>query len=457
LKIANKGKILSHGSVLARNIAVDVAEHALASVDSYSTVKDITELSGDKLKVGSVTYDLDHVDNIYVVGAGKASLGMARALEDILGDRINEGIVVVKGKLHDLRRIEVIEAGHPIPDERGFEAAKRILELARNATERDLFLSVMTGGSSALISHPVDGISLDDEKRLTEMLLKTGATIHEINACRRHISATNGGRLAQEIQPAKLVNFIISDSVGDVAVTDPRLPRDFCGTPVCPDPTTFADAIRVLRRYGLWDEAPKSVTKYLSNATATMETPKDLSQMRVKNFVLCNLANLCDAAEKRAKDLGFNSMILTTMLEGESREAGIVLASIAKESESNGRPIEPPCVIVVGGETTVKVSGASGEGGPSQELALGFSLKIRGSQTTALLALDTDGTDGPTDWAGAVVDGSTVERAEHAGIDVFESLVQHDSSNVLMRLDDAIMTGTTDTNVCDLNLIVVSK
>ncbi|MCS7135518.1 MAG: glycerate kinase [Nitrososphaerota archaeon] len=447
--IKNKQALLSHGNVEGRRIALDIIEYAIKAVDAYELVRKVVFVEGQTLSIDGLKYDLSSIRNIYVIGAGKGSVRIAEALEDILGDRISAGIIIEKrGHGRKLRTVKVLEGGHPIPDEAGLEAAKEVVEIAKRAQDGDLVFACITGGCSALMPLPADGISLDDKKRVTELLLKCGATIDEINAVRNHISAIKGGRLAMYAHPAEIVNLILIDEVAG-------LPWG----PTVPDPTTFSDSVRILKKYRLWDSVPDSVRRHLEMGLSNqrMETPKpeDFKRLKVHNVVLASIETACEAAKRRAEELGLNSVILSTMLEGESREAGIVLASIAKEVERKYRPIKPPCALIAGGETTVTIADRSGEGGPSQELALSFSLKIHRSKKITLVSVDTDGTDGPTDVAGGIVDGYTLDRAKEKGIDVYENLMGHASSYMLKELEDVIITGPTGTNVADLNVIVV--
>ncbi|MEM3641700.1 MAG: DUF4147 domain-containing protein, partial [Candidatus Bathyarchaeia archaeon] len=303
--------------------------------------------------------------------------------------------------------------------------------------------------ASALMPLPAENISLEDKKKMTELLLRCGATIEEINTVRNHISEIKGGRLAKYIHPAEIINLIVIDEV-------PGKPWG----PTVPDTTTFEDAIHVLKKYNLWDKAPKSIKRHLKKGVKdhSLETLKasDFQDLTVRNIILADNKVMCEAAKKRAEELGFKSLILSTKLEGESKDAGVILASIAKEVEEERRPIAPPCVIISGGETTVTIAGKHGSGGPSQELVLGASLKIAGSEKIVIASVDTDGTDGPTEAAGGIVDGYTLKMAKEKGIDVFRGLREHNSYEVLMKLNDAIITGTTGTNVMDLNIVVVT-
>lgn len=448
--IKNRKGLLSHGNKKGREVALDVIEYAVRAVNAYETTKKSVCIRNGILSVRELEFDLSKVRNIYVVGGGKATFSIAKALEEVLGEKIKRGVINVKeGEKRRLKYIKVIEAGHPIPDEAGLEGTKEIMEIAEEAKEGDLVFCVITGGASALMPLPAGNVSLEDKKKVTELLLKCGATIDEINAVRNHISAIKGGRLAKYIHPAEIINLIIIDEISGHP-----------WGPTVPDTTTFKDAVNVLKKYGLWEKVPDTVREHIKRGIIdpSLETPKpkDFKGLKVHNVVLADNGIMCEAAKKRAEELGFKSLILSTKLEGESREAGIVLASVAKEIDERNRPIKPPCVLILGGETTVTITGRSGKGGPSQELVLGASLKIAGSKRIVVASIDTDGTDGPTRIAGGVVDGYTLKRAEEKGLDIFESLVRHNSSEVLMSLQDAIFTGPTGTNVMDLDVLVVT-
>ena len=274
-----------------------------------------------------------------------------------------------------------------------------------------------------------------EEIACTKELLASGARILEINAVRRHISAINGGRLAQAVERrgAQMINFIISDGVGNAPLTDPLRPARFCGTPVAPDNSTFADAAEVLNKYDLRGKIPQTVVEYIDKAGSCQETPKSFGE-RICQFVIQRVADGPAAALKVAESQGPPAFVLTTVLQGESREAGTFLACVAKEVANNRRPFAPPCLLIAGGETTTAIDGQSGLGGPSQELALGFALEIAGQAGICLCALDTDGTDGPTELAGGLVDGFTMERASRQGINLFHCLKNHDSHQAFESL-----------------------
>jgi len=447
--IQNVESLTSHGYKKDRRAAIDIIEYALAAVDPYSATKNFISLQGEILNVGSLHFDLSQRDNIYVLGAGKATLSIARALEEIIGERITEGLITVKrGQVSNLKKIKIREASHPLPDRKGHKAANEIKVIAEKAQEKDLVFCIFTGGSSALAPLPVPEISLGDKRIVTELLLRSGATIREINAVRKHLSSIKGGRMALAIFPAEIINLTVSDVTGD--------PLDYITGPTVPDTSTFADAVSVLERYNLMGRIPGPIRNYLQMATPELETPKDFSGLPVHTFVLVKSASICEAAAKKARALGFNSMILTTCLEAESREAGSLFASIGKEIQRHQRPIRPPCAVVAGGETTVVIRGKSGCGGPNQEFIIGAALKFDESDRIVIAAIDSDGTDGPTSIAGGIVDPSTVARARNQGCDIFAHLVHHDTSPALQKLGDAIITGHTGTNVNDLKVMLVS-
>ncbi|MCD6530363.1 glycerate kinase [Candidatus Bathyarchaeota archaeon] len=449
MKIKNSGELVSHGNVTGRKLILDIIEYALEAMDPRRRVRKLLSIDDGRLKVGELEYELSGIGDIYVLGAGKGSVFIAEALEEILGDRIKDGIVVEKrGQGKKLRRIKVLEASHPLPDRDGYEAACSVVDLAKEATERDIVFFCLAGGASALLPLPADDITLEDKIKVTDMLLKCGARIDEINAVRKHISAIKGGRLAKYIHPAEIINLIIVDEVAG-------LPWG----PTVPDKTTFQDAVYTLKKYGLYDKIPSSIKNYLERGLRdeSLETPKqsDFREIKLHNFILGNAEMVCEAADEKAKELGLNSMILSTMIEGESKEVGTVLAGIAKEIAKNRRPVNPPCAVISGGETTVTITGEPGEGGRNQELALSFSLMVDGSKRIVAASVATDGTDGPTDIAGGIVDGYTVKRAEELGIDIAEHIAKHDSSHVLKKLNDAVYTGPTGTNVMDLRVFIV--
>ncbi|HHV57546.1 MAG TPA: glycerate kinase [Firmicutes bacterium] len=447
--VENRERLLDHGNRAAREMALEIVERALAQADPYRAVRRLVKLEGDILTVGSHTFNLSQAGRIFVVGAGKAAFPIARALEDILGERIQRGIVICKyGQEGELTRIEKRLASHPVPDESGFAAAQDILALVQETQPGDIVFAAFTGGSSALMPYPVAGVTLEEKKQVNRLLLYSGANIIEINAVRKHLSQIKGGRLARAIHPgAHIINLTVSDVIGD--------PLDYITCPTVPDTSTFAQARATLTKYGLWDKVPASVREYLKNAGPGEESPKDLSDHNLYNFVAVPGTAACRGAYAAARELGLSALILSTMLEGESREVGGTFADIAREIRASGQPLTPPCAVIGGGETTVRISGHCGEGGPNQEFALGAALRLGEVKSAALASVDTDGTDGPTQLAGALVDETTLARAQAAGINLDAALAEHDVSAALRDLGEVVLTGATGTNVNDLKVLVV--
>lgn len=431
-----------------------IAREALAAVAPDECIRRAVRREGDRLLVGERSYHLAQVRRVIVVGFGKASARMAAALEEILGEDISMGLVVTAdGYKVPTTRIEVVEAAHPVPDRRGLEAARRITDLVAQAREEDLLMVLISGGGSALLTYPAEGVSLSDLARTNELLLRSGAKIQEINAVRKHLSRVKGGQLARLAHPAPVVSLILSDVPGD--------PLDSIASgPTVPDPTTFRDAVEVLRRYGLWAKVPASVKNRLEAGLRgeVPDTPKPADPVfqRVTNLIVGSGSTAAQAAEAAARRRGFAPLILTTTLEGEAREVGKVFAALTRELAKTGRPVPPPALLIAAGETTVTVKG-EGKGGRNQELALSAALGIQGLGGVALLSLGTDGRDGPTDAAGGLVDGGTAERALTGGVDPERALDENDSYNALRAAGDLFVTGPTGTNVADLVLVGARK
>ncbi len=379
---------------------------------------------------------------------------MAAAVEAILGGRVTGGLVVVKyGHAAPLRRIGLIEANHPLPDAAGERGAGQMLDLLRGATGDDLVVCLLSGGGSALLPAPVPGVSLEDKIAVTGLLLRSGATIQEINAVRKHLSRVKGGRLAQAASGARVVALILSDVLGD--------PLDAIASgPAAPDPTTFEDALAVVRRYQLDDRLPASVLGHLRRGAEgrERETPKpdDPVFRRVQTVVVGNNEQAVAAAAARAKRLGYRTLVLTTFLEGEAREAARVFCSVARSVTSRQAPLVPPACLLAGGETTVTVRG-QGRGGRCQEFALSAARLIAGWPDVVVAGFGTDGTDGPTDAAGALVDGETAARARSLGLDPAGALADNDSYTFFHSLGDLLVTGPTRTNVNDVYLALIGK
>ena len=458
LPIKNSQELLNTGDPAVRTVLLHIANNALTMLNAESRIASLVCLEGNCLHVGDRTWDLAKYKRIFVIGAGKAGNHMARALEKILGERIARGIVIVK-QLEpgdELRHIELALGGHPYPNEAGWKATRRILELLDACTPEDLILSLISGGSSALMNCPADGIPVEEESRLTRQLLTAGAKILEINTVRRHVSAVNGGRLAQRVAAvgAEMINLVLSDRVGDEAVGTPRVPVAYTGTQIGIDPTTFGDAWAVLERYHLLERAPASVVAHLRRGSSLPETPK-AGLPRVHTCVIQGLEDACVAAVAAAEREGLVATVLTSFLEGDSRQAGLFLGALAREVRCRQRPVAPPCILIAAGETTVRLEGEAGSGGPSQELALAFAQQVGDLRGIGIAAIETEGTDGPTGLAGGLTDCTTVRRAREAGIDILNALDRHDCCPALTALGDHLVTGNTGTNLCDLNIIYI--
>ena len=402
-------------------------------------------------------YPLVSFDRILVVGMGKAGASMAAGLEEALGDRISGGVVAVKnGYVESLKRIRLLEASHPVPDESSVRAAFEVLGLASGLDERTLVFVLVSGGGSSLLCAPAEGVTLADKAAATRLLLRSGATIQEMNAIRKHLSAIKGGRLAAALYPATIVSLVVSDVVGDDLDT-------IASGPTVPDPSTWADALAASRRRGVEAVLPRSVSDLLRRGAEgeLPDTPKrgDRAFAKARTFLIGTNRIALAAAEAKARELGYESLVLTSRLTGESREAAQVLLGIGKDISDSGFPLRTPACLLVGGETTVTLRG-EGRGGRNQEMALAFLAGIARSPSNAerllLLAASTDGGDGPTDAAGAFASAAILERASAAGLDVDDYLGRNDSYSFFDRLGALLRTGPTNTNVCDLQILLVS-
>lgn len=380
-----------------------------------------------------------------VVGAGKAAASMAAAVEAAWDGPLTGLVVTRYGHGLPTRAIEVVEAGHPMPDTAGSAAAARILALADSAGPDDLVLCLASGGGSALLAAPAAGVTLDDKQAVTRALLRSGATIHEINAVRKHLSAIKGGRLAERARPARVVTLAISDVPGD----DPDV---IASGPTVPDRSTLADARAVLARYGI--EPPPAVAARLADPAAETPKPGDPAFERAEYRMIATPAEALDAAAERAAALGLTAPVLSDRIEGEAREVGKVLAALAREVAARGRPFAPPAVLLSGGETTVTVRGA-GRGGRNAEFLLGLALALDGAAGIWAIACDTDGIDGSEDNAGAIVTPDTLARARARGLDPAAMLADNDAYGFFAALGDLVVTGPTRTNVNDLRAVLV--
>jgi len=455
ITVKNKEQLVRNGLTAldrkARRLAVRCLESAVNSVDPCRIVRSRVRFKNSILNVDQHVFDLREIRNVYVVGGGKASGSMAVALEQILDDRITSGIVnVPKGDMNRTKIIRLHESSHPIPDESGVAGTRRMLQMVEDADEKDLIICLISGGGSSLMPLPRGKISITDKRTLTDALLKSGATINEINTVRKHVSDFKGGWLAKKAYPATILNLILSDVVGD--------PLDFIASgPTVPDSTTFNDAIKVLEKYRLWRSAPPSIRKVLADGQKGLipETPKagDEAFKKTHNVIVGNNRSASLAACECLREARLNTLLLTATLEGEAREAGIILATIARELFASENPARKPAGIVAGGETTVAVTG-KGLGGRNQEIPLAASQKLNGLDGVVIASLTTDGVDGPTDAAGAIADGKTLSRAAESGLTPEHFLSENNSYAFFERLGDLMFTGPTGTNVNDVSVII---
>jgi hydroxypyruvate reductase len=394
--------------------------------------------------------DYSRFRHVYIIGAGKAGASMAQAAERALGRLVTGGLVNVKyGHIAKLRRIELNECGHPVPDERGVAGAERIAEIAAIAGAGDLVLCLISGGASALLPLPAPPVTLAEKQDVTRLLLKCGADIHEINCVRKHLSAIKGGQLARLAWPARVEALLVSDVIGD----NP----DVIGSgPMAPDPSTFLEAAAVLDRYGIRERIPAAARIRIDRgvAGAIDETPKPGDKLfaRVRNTVIGGNRLALAAAARHARELGFRTLVLSSSIAGETREIARMHAAIAREVAESGRPVKPPACIITGGETTVTLRG-DGLGGRNQEFVLAAALDIAGLDNVVVFSAGTDGTDGPTDAAGAIADGDTLGRKP----DARRYLDANDSYHYFEALGDLVITGPTNTNVADVRILLIGS
>lgn len=440
-----------------RKMAEVIFGKAVAAVNPSEALKKSVHIQNEVLTIqipgdSKKSFDLSPFQRIFVIGAGKASASMAQAMEEIFNGRLTSGIITTKhGHGLPLKVTEVIEAGHPLPDQKGLEGAKKIQTLLKETGEKDLVLFLISGGGSALLPLPVDGISLEEKQKTTQLLLDCGADIIEINTIRKHISQIKGGWLARWAYPSTVLTFILSDVVGD--------PLDSIASgPTVPDTSTFKEAWEILEKYDLVPKVPSSVQHYLSAGREGKmdETPKpgDGVFNKVHNILIGSNIIALQAAEAEAASLGYNTVILSSSIVGETREAARFHGSLAKEVFSSGHPIPKPACIISGGETTVTMKG-HGKGGRNQEFVLAGAFEIMDLEKTVLLSGGTDGTDGPTDAAGAIADHTTIRRAQTLGLNAKTHLNNNDAYPFFQKLGDLLMTGPTQTNVMDVRIILV--
>ncbi len=433
-----------------------IYEAALGAADPYASVLARVRRRGNSVDAGGQSYSLGSYRAVHVVGAGKASAEMARAVEELMGDRLQKGLLVVRDlPPRDVPSMRILQASHPEPDERGLMASRTLIHyLESEVSEDDLLIVLLSGGASALLPSPVQGISLDDKKVTTQVLLSCGATIHEINTIRKHLSRLKGGRLLNHARGTTVLALIVSDVVGDD-------PSTIASGPTSPDPSTFRECLDVLDRYRINTRIPETVLSYLQESARSphgLETLKEgdpLLQRTQNCLVSTNRASL-EAAAQEARARGYQPLILSASMQGSAADLARFYVSMVSEVLATGHPLPAPCCLLSGGETTVKVEGG-GKGGRNQEFALWCFHETRTWQSSSEIfaALGSDGSDGPTEAAGAVVSAATRARAAKLGLDSRDYLQRNDSYHFFQQLDDLILTGPTGTNVMDFYFALV--
>lgn len=460
-KIKNSDVLLSHGSASARNAVLKVTDKVLDDLDSCRRLKEMMQIEGSDLVIGKKRFNLDNYDRIYAFSSGKAGNHMARAFEEILGERLTKGVTIIKileeGETYN--NTEVFIGGHPLPNEEGIRGAQRMFELAEQMNERDLLLVGLSGGCSALMGYPSKGLTLDDLQEATDVMLKAGMWVMDINDIRGHLSRTQRGRLGQKIKGAKIICFEIWDAVGVDDITDYTEPVPIMGTPVGYDTVTFADIKNIMEKWNITDKLPPRVRDYLLAADPEEETPQQLTN-DVDYYIVNTLPDSCKLAEKAAEEMGIDAYTLTTYTEGESKDFGTFMASLARQIQKTGQPFKAPCFVFSAGETTTGIPDSSvikGHGGPGQEMAAGFAIAADGLNNVCLLSIDSEGTDGTTPVAGGITDGSSFKTAYDAGSDLRRALESHSVYEALNPAGDCVFTGNTGTNLCDFNVLYVGK
>jgi len=431
---------------------------AIEAVNPEKAIKACLTLENGILKLRSdnktiKAFDLNRFNKIIVVGAGKATASMAKAIEDILGKRISLGFIIVKyGYTRNLFAIETMEAAHPLPDENSIAGAKQIKRMLENASEEDLVISLISGGGSALLCLPPESITPSEKQSTTDLLIKSGAAIHEINAVRKHLSLVKGGGLAKAAYPSTVLNLMVSDVVGDKIDV-------IASGPFVHDDSTFSDALGVLGKFNLIRRIPPSALAYITegahNEINKTEDRNDKKIAKTTHLIIASNILCLEAAKQAAKDLGYNSLILSSAIEGDTKEVAAWHSRIAMEVIASSNPLPAPACIISGGETTVRVRG-SGKGGRNMEFAMQVAPLIDGFENIMIASIGTDGTDGPTDAAGALAHGFTMKNAAEIGIDINEHMINNDSYHFFKGLGDLIVTGPTHTNVMDIRIILIS-
>ncbi|ETA68744.1 MAG: glycerate 2-kinase [Methanolobus sp.] len=433
-----------------RNDAYAIMSEAIAAVDPKACIYRSVVKNGLELLINGRSYDLSLYDNIYIISFGKASISMTKAMEEILGDSLTSGIAITKyGFSGPLSKVEVYEAGHPTPDDNSIIAGKKVHDFLESTGANDLILFLISGGGSALVTYPRKGISLTDMAKLTDGLIRSGATIDELNTVRKHLCSIKGGGLAKMAFPSESISLILSDVVGD--------PLDVIASgPTVPDTSTYGDFHEIIERYSI--TLSPAVAGVLEDGLEGVieETPSSEAPVfeKTSHYLVGNNALALMEAENKASELGYNTMVLTSSVIGEAREVAKVFAAIAREERRRGTPIPLPACILAGGETTVTMKG-KGLGGRCQEMALSFAIEVADLNDVLLLAAGTDGNDGTTDCAGAYADGETIQNGKNLQLDAHMFLSNNNSHGFFKETGDLIKTGPTGTNVMDIYIILV--
>ncbi len=435
-----------------REDAMAIFGAALAAANASDAVKRHLERTEGQLSIGKARYTFTRIKRVFLVAVGKAAPQMAEAIELRLGAQFTRGIVVTKQSHASLYagQCEVIEARHPIPDKNSLRAGRAVLALLKDLTANDLLIVAVSGGASALLCAPVNGVTLADKQATTNLLLRAGADIYELNAVRKHLSQVKGGNLAAHAYPATVLSLLLSDVVGD--------PLDVIGSGLtAPDESTFARAVEVLEKRSVFAEVPASVRAHFDKGIKgeLTETPKPGDPLfnNVNNVIVGNSRQALEAAAQEAKRRGYRTLILSSRIQGEASDAARFHAQILWETILSGHPLRAPACLLSGGETTVTVRG-KGKGGRNQEFALATAIAMAGARNTLCLSAGTDGTDGPTDAAGAIVTGDTVTRAAKLGLNPAKYLAANNSYAFFDALGDLVKTGPTGTNVMDVNIML---
>jgi hydroxypyruvate reductase/glycerate 2-kinase len=443
ITVKNKDKILDHGNRELRAKALEILEKSINSVFPENLIKKYVTVDNNIIKIGKNMIKIS--GKILVIGAGKATYHMAYAIEQLLGNRIDKGLIIVPyGNYEKFSKIEIFQAAHPILDNNTLKGTEHILRLIKNLSADDLVICLISGGASSLLELLPDRIALSDIQQLNSLLLDCGADIMDFNIVRKHLSLVKGGKLATNIFPANCVSLILSD----VPNNDPAL---IGSGPTVFDNSTPSDAYNILKKYDLIDKISPSITSFLKKSTVERS-----SDLKVTNILIGTNYLACKTALQTARKMGFRPLLLSTYFEGESRFVGAMTANIANECKQKNLPLKPPCALIIGGETTVTIGNAKGIGGRNQEFVLSALLKLKESQNIVVTSVGTDGIDGNSKYAGSIADWGTLDNATKIGLEPTKFLLVHDSSSFFEQLNDAIYTGTTGTNVGDLRFFLIA-